>query len=117
MKRFQPYIYEAWNPFDPKESMTEGFLNCDKQLLSAKSGFLGVGERGVGGAKCGATCAAAFIYSNKGVPTLVAANVGDARTLLVRKDGSVEDCSYEHVPDDEEERKVRRYDTRRDETR
>jgi hypothetical protein len=35
-------------------------------ILSPKGGFLGmVGERGIGGSKCGSTAAVAIIYKNK----------------------------------------------------
>ena len=67
--------------------------------------FFGVGERGIGGAKCGSTAAFATVHTPPGgVPTLVAANVGDARVLLRRADGTVLQVTTDHVPDDEDER-------------
>jgi len=63
-----------------------------------------VGERGVGGSKCGATGAMVFLYDKGGVPHLASANVGDARILAVKKGGEVEELFFEHVPDNEDER-------------
>lgn len=65
-----------------------------------------MGERGIGGSKCGATAAIALIYEHNGKPVLATANVGDARILLIKEDGSVEPLFYEHVPDDDDERAV-----------
>lgn len=56
------------------------------------------GERGIGGAKCGATAATAVLYEANGQRRLLAANIGDARTLLIRG-GAAIDLSEEHVPD------------------
>jgi len=57
------------------------------------------GERGVGGSKCGATAANVMLYRGAdGGMKLLAANVGDARTLLIRG-GRAIDVSEEHVPD------------------
>lgn len=71
-----------------------------QRILSPKSGFLGmVGERGIGGSKCGATAVNVVLYAGAGGATRVlAANIGDARTLLIRG-GEAIDLSEEHVPD------------------
>ncbi len=48
---------------------------------------MGMGERGVGGSKCGATAAVALIYvdpTDASQTKLVTANIGDARTVLIR---------------------------------
>ena len=45
--------------------------------------LLGMGERGVGGSKCGSTAAIALLFPGpKGDTQLLTANVGDARVLL-----------------------------------
>lgn len=65
-----------------------------------------MGERGIGGSKCGATGAVAILYKDKktGNQKLLAANAGDARILLGR-DGKAMQLTVDHVPDSEEERK------------
>ena len=40
----------------------EAFVQADKRLLQPQGGFLGMGERGVGGSKCGASAAIMIIY-------------------------------------------------------
>ena len=61
-------------------------------------GFMGmVGERGIGGSKCGSTAAVAMLYRGAGGSRLLAANSGDARTLLVRG-SQVLQLSEDHVP-------------------
>ena len=88
----------------PEKALTAAFLAADRKLL-APGGFMGMGERGIGGAKCGSTAAVAGLKKNtSGPPTLVAANVGDARVLLVRG-RSVSQLTVDHVPDAEDERK------------
>ena len=58
-----------------------------------------LGERGVGGSKCGATAVNALIYADgAGGSALLTSNVGDARILLVRGGEAVE-LTEEHVPD------------------
>lgn len=58
-----------------------------------------MGERGIGGSKCGATGAVAVLYkNNKGKMQLLAANAGDARVLLARKGKAVQ-LTEDHVPD------------------
>jgi protein phosphatase 1L len=61
---------------------------------------------GIGGSKCGATAAIALLYASPSDPSttlLLTANVGDARTVLVRGGQAVQ-LSVDHVPDDKEER-------------
>ena len=54
-------------------------------------GMWGMGERGVGGSKCGATAAVACLYQRAdGSTTLLAANVGDSRVLLIRDGKAVQ---------------------------
>lgn len=53
----------------------------------------------MGGSKCGATAANVLIYKTPGgAVRLLASNIGDARTLLIRG-GAAVDLSEEHVPD------------------
>jgi protein phosphatase 1L len=94
-----PVIEGSWSAARPEAAITEAFLSADKVLLSARTGFLGMGERGVGGSKCGATAATALLYRGaNGGTRMLAANIGDARTLLIRG-GKAIDVSEEHVPD------------------
>lgn len=57
-----------------------------------------MGERGVGGSKCGSTAAVALVFREGGATKLLAANVGDARVLLSRK-GKAMQLTIDHVPD------------------
>lgn len=87
----------------PERCVTRAFLAADKVLLKP-TGFMGMGERGVGGSKCGSTAATATIWKGAdGKLYLMAANVGDARVLLSRG-GKVMQLTTDHVPDDEDER-------------
>lgn len=53
----------------------------------------------MGGSKCGATAASIVMYKAPGGGSrLLASNIGDARTLLIRA-GKALDLSEEHVPD------------------
>ena len=106
-------IDKAWaaegGAASPERALTAAFLAADRKLL-APGGFMGMGERGIGGAKCGSTAAVVGLVSLGGVATLVAANVGDARALLVRlgpdgKAAAASQLTVDHVPDAEEERK------------
>lgn len=97
-----------WDPKDPIKSLNKAFLEADKVLLAPKKGFLGqLGERGVGGSKCGSTAAIAMSYKDeeKQKKILVVANVGDARVLLIGSDGKTKQLTVDHVPDNEDERK------------
>lgn len=72
---------------------------ADERLLQPKSGFFGgMGERGVGGSKCGSTAAVALAFREGGATKLLAANVGDARVVLSRKGKAVQ-LTTDHVPD------------------
>ena len=75
-------------------------LQADGRLLAPKGGFFGgMGERGVGGSKCGATAAVALLFpGERGATQLLAANVGDARVLLCRRGKAVQ-LTVDHVPD------------------
>lgn len=79
-------ISNNWEADRAPYAITDAFLEADKQLLKS-SGFLGLGERGVGGSKCGATAATALLYvdpNNNEQTKLLTANIGDARTVLIR---------------------------------
>ena len=73
---------------------------ADEKLLQPKGGFFGgMGERGVGGSKCGSTGAVALVFKDgRGKRQLLAANVGDARVLLARRGKAVQ-LTIDHVPD------------------
>lgn len=75
-------------------------MQADKALLAPKKGvFGGLGERGIGGSKCGATGAVAVVYKNpSGKANLLAANAGDARVVVARKGKAVQ-LTEDHVPD------------------
>ena len=85
------------------------FRKADDVLLQPQ-GFMGMGARGVGGPKCGSTGLVCLLYPTPGAGgaapayTLLSANVGDARAVLVRGGAAVQ-LSYDHVPDDEAERR------------
>lgn len=89
------------------QSITSVFLKADQTLLQPQ-GFMGMGARGVGGPKCGSTGLVTLLYATPGgapgALSLLSANVGDARAVLVRG-GVAQQLSYDHVPDDEAERR------------
>ena len=89
------------------QTITDVFLAADAALLQPQ-GFMGMGARGVGGPKCGSTGLVCLLYQTPGgapgALTLLSANVGDARAVLVRG-GVAQQLSYDHVPDDENERR------------
>ncbi|KAL4437229.1 hypothetical protein ABPG75_004368 [Micractinium tetrahymenae] len=99
------YVENNWEGSSaPEKAISEAFIQADKKILSPKGGFMGmVGERGIGGSKCGSTAAVALVYRHKGTSKLLTANAGDARILLVRG-GKPVVLSEDHVPDNEEER-------------
>eukprot|EP00892_Ulva_mutabilis_P009741 jgi/Ulvmu1/7139/UM034_0045.1 len=103
----QKNLYEVvtaqWNPSTAEKSIDKAFREADSKLL-APGGWMGMGERGIGGSKCGSTAATACVYQTPEGPKLLASNVGDARVLLSRG-GTAMQLSTDHVPDDEEERK------------
>ena len=89
-------------------ALTDAFLAADRKLLQPKAGFFGVGERGVGGSKCGSTAAVAVLFREQrgggsAASLLAAANVGDARAVLCRA-GRALQLTTDHVPDSEAER-------------
>ncbi len=55
-------VQENWSASRPEASITNAFLQADAQLLKPQGGFLGMGERGVGGSKCGASAAVAVLF-------------------------------------------------------
>jgi protein phosphatase 1K len=72
---------------------------------SAPPATQGMGARGIGGPKCGSTGLVCLLYpSSSGALSLLTANVGDAPAVLVRGGEAVQ-LSYDHVPDDETERR------------
>ena len=99
-------ICEEWPKADfCLEAISAACLKSDYTLIQPPGGFLGAfGERGVGGAKCGSTAVVAVLFEDQSGTKLCTANVGDARTLLVR-DGKAVQLSVDHVPDDENERR------------
>merc|ERR1712182_184128 len=82
-------------------SLTKGYLQADREIL--KPSMFGLGPRGQGGPKCGATCAAMTIFEHDGDQFLAVHNVGDSRVYLHRG-GDLIQVTYDHVPDTEEER-------------
>ncbi|PNW79761.1 hypothetical protein CHLRE_08g365632v5 [Chlamydomonas reinhardtii] len=105
-KRLFGVVEKEWAAgFKPEYTITEAYLAADKQLLSTGAGFMGMGERGVGGSKCGATAATTLLFpAADGTTQLLAANCGDARIVLVRGGQAVQ-LSEDHVPDREAERR------------
>lgn len=96
-------IMKMWPRDTPDRSVRKAFVSADKALLETR-GFLGMGERGVGGGKCGATCATVLAFKEGGDTKLLAANVGDSRALLIRDGQPVVQMTVDHVPDSESER-------------
>lgn len=102
--KLQGFILEAWKKNPVESALRRSFISADKELLSPK-GFMGMGERGVGGSKCGSTAAAALVYKDKaGSTKLVAANCGDARVLVCVDGQPPMQLTIDHVPDTESER-------------
>lgn len=96
-------ISPQWGGSSPEADITEAYLQADSKLLVAK-GFMGMGERGIGGSKCGATAANVLLFKGPdGSTQLLTSNVGDARILLIRN-GEAVCLTEEHVPDKESER-------------
>ncbi|BDA41782.1 probable protein phosphatase 2C 11 [Coccomyxa sp. Obi] len=87
-KNLDKHIEKVWQDkgSTTESDITDAFLKAVEKLLQPKSGFFGgMGERGVGGSKCGSTAAVALVFREGGATKLLAANVGDARVLLSRK--------------------------------
>jgi len=96
-------LSREWSGTSPEADVTEAYLQADSKLLVAK-GFMGMGERGIGGSKCGATAVNAMLFKGAdGSTQLLTSNVGDARILLIRN-GEAVCLTEEHVPDLESER-------------
>jgi len=102
---FFRYVQESWAAGGPgdwvQRSLTKGYLQADREIL--KPSMFGLGPRGQGGPKCGATCAAMTIFEQDGDQFLAVHNVGDSRVYLHRG-GDLIQVTYDHVPDTEEER-------------
>lgn len=60
--------------------------------------YPGMGERGIGGSKCGSTGVVAIAFREGAKTQLLTANVGDARAVLSRK-GKAMQLTVDHVPD------------------
>jgi protein phosphatase 1L len=102
------YVAKAWGEMGgaaaAEAAVAEAFLAADRRVLRAKAGLFGLGERGIGGAKCGSTAVAALVFEAGGRRLLLTANTGDARAILARAKGVVAQLSVDHVPDSEAER-------------
>lgn len=106
-ENFTGILGKQWEEKQPEYAITSAFLEADRKLLTPK-GLFGMGERGCGGSKCGSTVATVVICSdeeNCSEKKIISANAGDARSILIKKDGSVEQLSEDHVPDNPDERK------------
>ncbi|CAD7698599.1 unnamed protein product [Ostreobium quekettii] len=104
--KFEGYIDKFWGQFPPEAAVAKAYQAADRKLLAPPSGFFaGMGERGVGGSKCGSTgVTAAIYYTPDGGARLLAANAGDSRVVLVQG-GTARQLTTDHVPDKEGERK------------
>jgi protein phosphatase 1L len=114
--KLEKIVLENWTAgARAKAAVEDAYLAADRQILSATNGFLGLGERGVGGSKCGATAVNALLFADpapdaRGATALLTANAGDARVLLVtrpagaRGEAQAVPLYEEHVPDLERER-------------
>jgi protein phosphatase 1L len=61
-KNLFSFVQDAWAASkDPEQAITKAFQTADSVLLSP-TGWMGMGERGVGGSKCGSTAAVSCIY-------------------------------------------------------
>eukprot|EP00241_Pyramimonas_parkeae_P006782 CAMPEP_0114252506 /NCGR_PEP_ID=MMETSP0058-20121206/15874_1 /TAXON_ID=36894 /ORGANISM="Pyramimonas parkeae, CCMP726" /LENGTH=335 /DNA_ID=CAMNT_0001366447 /DNA_START=59 /DNA_END=1066 /DNA_ORIENTATION=+ len=97
------FISKRWGRDVPERAVRKAFISADKELLEAK-GFMGMGERGLGGSKCGSTAAAAFVYKEDGTTKLMAANCGDSRVIMCKDGQPPLQLTVDHVPDQESER-------------
>jgi protein phosphatase 1L len=61
-KNLFSFVQDAWEENkDPEQALIKAFRAADSVLLSP-TGWMGMGERGVGGSKCGSTAAVACIF-------------------------------------------------------
>lgn len=98
-------VFDTFDPVRPERSLNRAFLAADRVILQPKRGPFGIaGERGIGGSKCGSTGVVALLYEQEGVRKLAVANVGDARALVIKKNGDTRMLTVDHVPDSENER-------------
>ena len=71
----QGFITGVWGKKEPMYAMADAYETADAAALQPKKGFLGMmGERGIGGAKCGSTCVTCMMYESGGATKLVVAN-------------------------------------------
>ena len=59
-ENFTDLIGKEWSEKQPEYALTSAYLSADKKLL-VPQGFMGMGERGRGGSKCGSTVATAVV--------------------------------------------------------
>jgi len=86
-------------------AIKRAFLDFDNEMNEfTKAGgiFKALAERGVGGSRCGSTATTVIIPAGQG-SRLICANVGDSRTLLIRK-GKAVPLTRDHNPEDKQER-------------
>jgi len=102
-KNLYPLIEEEWPQDSPDRAVRKAFIAADKALL-APAGFMGMGERGVGGSKCGSTGAVMLAYKKGDKIKVMSANCGDSRVLLIKDGQPPVQLSVDHVPDLESER-------------
>lgn len=60
-KNLYGVVKSQWSVSAPEKTMDKAFREADSQLL-APGGWMGMGERGIGGSKCGSTAAVACIF-------------------------------------------------------
>jgi len=86
-------------------ALKRAFLDFDNEMNEyTKAGglFKALAERGVGGSRCGSTATTVIIPAGQG-SRLICANVGDSRTLLIRR-GKAVPLTRDHNPEDKQER-------------
>lgn len=77
------------------QHVTEAFLKADAKVLQPKSGFFGaMGERGLGGAKCGATAAVALVYAVRAERQLEYEGLRSARSIRETSEGGQNVCGH-----------------------
>ena len=60
-KNLYDTVSAQWNVSTAEKSFDKAFREADSKLL-APGGWMGMGERGIGGSKCGSTAAVACVY-------------------------------------------------------
>lgn len=104
-KSFWPIYKKKLSDPNVLRATRDTYLEIDQLTLAPPKGLFGaLRERGLGGAKCGATAATSVLISKPdGSKELVTANVGDARVILVRGGQAIQ-LTVDHKPDVKEER-------------